>query len=106
MLRRLIRHPTARMDAANTTTKKLDAFLTRPLRECALTDVPGVGEVAHAKLVAASEIRTAEQLLGQFMLLGSERMLNWLKDAGEIRTQEALRINEALAAKADRVAGL
>ena len=103
MLRRLIRQEKLLMASTTTTTQKLNTFLTRPLRDCALTDVPGVGPVGHAKLVDASEIRTPEQLLGQFMLLGPERMRRWLEDAVEIRGQEAQRISDALSAKADRV---
>jgi hypothetical protein len=87
---------------ANTTTKKRDAFLSRPLCDCALRDVPGVGETAHDKLV--QWVQTPQQLLGHFMLHGPEATLRWLQDDCAIRAQEANRINDALALKAARLA--
>ena len=85
------------------TTQKLNTFLSRPLRDCALREVPGVGEVAHAKIVAASEIDTAEKLIGQFLLLGRERSQLWLRDACGVRSQEAQRITDALQSKTERL---
>ena len=85
------------------TTQKLNTFLSRPLRDCALREVPGVGEVAHDKIVAASEIDTAEKLIGQFLLLGRERSQLWLRDACGVRSQEAQRITDALQSKTERL---
>ena len=62
-----------------------------------------MGEVAHAKIVAASEIDTAEKLIGQFLLLGRERSQLWLRDACGVRSQEAQRITDALQSKTERL---
>jgi hypothetical protein len=93
-----------KVDNNNTTTHKLNAFLSRPLRDCALCDVPGVGAVALSKLAAAPErIGTAEQLLGYFMTNGQENTMRWMRIDCGIRTQEAKRITDALASKSARL---
>jgi hypothetical protein len=87
-----------------TTTLKLETFLSRPLRDCSLRDVPGVGEVVHG-LLQVADIDTAEKLMGQFLLLGrdSARMADWLHDACQVRVQEARKVAEALHAKGVRL---
>jgi hypothetical protein len=82
------------------TTKKHASFLSTPLQDCALGEVPGVGPVAHARLVAAG-VSTAEQLMGRFLLCGrcEDAMVQWLMGMGGIRAQEAGKIAAALERK-------
>ncbi len=82
-----------------TTTKKHNTFMSTPLQDCNLCDVPGVGDVAHAKLVAAG-ISTPEQLMGHFLISNRDHntMTQWLTKSG-VRTQEALKIATALETK-------
>ena len=87
-----------------TTTKKFEQFQSRPLRDCVLKDVPGVGEVAEGKLKDAN-IDTAEKIIGHFLTLGrdTEKMTQWLKDVCEVREQDGKKISEALAEKAEKI---
>ena len=90
-----------------TTTKKFDDFISRPLRDCKIEAVPGVGAVTLAKLEEAN-IDTAEKLIGHFLLLGrdTEKMVQWLKDVCEVRETEAKKIAEALHTKAGKIVEL
>mmetsp|Transcript_16006 Transcript_16006/g.36952 ORF Transcript_16006/g.36952 Transcript_16006/m.36952 type:complete len:94 (-) Transcript_16006:274-555(-) len=87
-----------------TTTKKFEQFQSRPLRDCLLKDVPGVGEVAENKLKDAN-IDDACKIVGHFLLLGrdTDKMTQWLEDVCEIRKQEGKKIAEALAEKAEKI---
>eukprot|EP00282_Hemiselmis_andersenii_P020008 CAMPEP_0172034652 /NCGR_PEP_ID=MMETSP1041-20130122/21135_1 /TAXON_ID=464988 /ORGANISM="Hemiselmis andersenii, Strain CCMP439" /LENGTH=108 /DNA_ID=CAMNT_0012691609 /DNA_START=34 /DNA_END=361 /DNA_ORIENTATION=- len=102
-----------------TTTKKFEQFQSRPLRDCLLKDVPGVGEVAENKLKDAN-IDDACKIVGHFrflryqgqwftssaaVLLGrdTDKMTQWLEDVCEIRKQEGKKIAEALAEKAEKI---
>ena len=97
-------------DAPSTTTPttlKMNPFLSRPLRDATLSDVPGVGPATLAKLKAAN-IETATQLVGHFLLTGSDTAVTsrWLKDACEVRETEAVKVAEALHTKAGRITAL
>jgi hypothetical protein len=89
------------------TTKKFDDFMSRPLQDCDIKNVPGVGDVALAKLKDAN-IDTAEKLIGHFLLLGrdTDKMSQWLKDVCEVRSQESGKIAEALQKKAAKIVTL
>jgi hypothetical protein len=90
-----------------TTTKKFDDFMSRPLQDCDIQNVPGVGPVALGKLKDAN-IDTAEKLVGHFLLLGrdTEKMSKWLQDVCEIRMQESGKVSEALQKKAAKIVTL
>jgi hypothetical protein len=86
-----------------TTTKKHATFLSTPLQDSGLLDVPGVGEVAGARLADAG-VDSAEQLVGHF-LVGRRcpaAMTRWLLGAG-VRAQEAGKIVGAVERKARMV---
>ena len=84
---------------ATTTTKKQNTFLSTPLQDCTLHDIPGVGDVSHARLVGAG-VETAEQLMGHFLIgkRDPHAMTHWLLAAG-VRVQEVNRIVAALEKK-------
>ena len=83
----------------NTTTKKTNTFITKPLQDCTLCDVPGVGDMARARLIGAG-VDTAEQLVGHFLVSkrDAQAMTHWLLQAG-VRIQEANKIVEGLQKK-------
>lgn len=87
-----------------TGSTQANAFSLKPLRDSTLLDVPGIGEIAVAKLGDAN-IDSTEKLMGQFMVLGRDvgRMTGWLRDVCCIRTQDASRIAQALDEKAARM---
>ena len=87
-------------DPVTNTSKKQNTFLSTPLQDCSLSDVPGVGEVARAKLIEAG-VATPEQLMGHFLIAKRNHgiMTQWLMASG-IRTQEAVKIASALDCKA------
>ena len=89
------------------TTKKFDDFMSRPLQDCDIKNVPGVGEVVLGKLKDAN-IDTAEKLVGHFLLLGrdADKMTQWLKDVCEVRSQEAVKVSEALEKNAAKIVTL
>ena len=99
--------PSTDAPAATTTTLKMNNFLSRPLRDTTLSDVPGVGPATLAKLKSAN-IETAAQLVGHFLLTGSDAAVTcrWLKDACEVRETEAVKVAEALQSKAARITTL
>lgn len=82
---------------AMSTTKKFNSFIARPLQDCCLIDVPGVGKSSLSKLLAAS-IETPEKLMGIYLLQSrdQERMKQWLVSNCSIREQEAGKISEAI----------
>jgi hypothetical protein len=87
--------------ATNTTTKKFNTFLSRPLQDCELNDVPGVGQATQLKLLQNS-MDTPEKLMGVY-LLSSRNQMNmerWLISNCALRTQEARKISEAQDKKA------
>lgn len=86
------------------TTKKFDSFISKPLRDTKLVDVPGVGDVAASKLRDAN-IDTSEKLVGQFLVLGrdGDRMADWLRCACGIRVQDAAAITRALEVKTEKI---
>lgn len=81
------------------TSKKHNTFLSTPLQDCSLSDVPGVGDVARAKLIEAG-VCTPEQLMGHFLISKRDHaaMTQLLIGSG-IRTQEATKIASALESK-------
>ena len=70
--------------------------MSTPLQDCHLSDVPGVGEVACAKLIEAG-VGTPEQLMGHFLISNRNysTMTQWLIASG-VRAQEAAKIAAAL----------
>jgi hypothetical protein len=84
-----------------TTTKKQNTFLSTPLQDSTLHDVPGVGPASHAQLTEAG-VRSAQQLVGQFLVCDCDRdaMARWLADGVGLRVQEAGRIVDAVERKA------
>ena len=92
--------PFYRVPTDTHTSKKQNTFLSTPLQDCSLSDVPGVGEVARAKLIEAG-VGTPEQLMGHFLISKRNHttMAQWLMVSG-IRTQEAVKIASALDRKA------
>jgi hypothetical protein len=80
-----------------TTTKKFNTFISRPLQDCSLSDVPGVGKSSLEKLFA-SNIDTPEKLMGIFLVSGSDptKMKHWLVSSCLIRAKEGNTISEAL----------
>ncbi len=51
----------------NTTTKKFNTFISRPLQDCSISDIPGVGVSSLTKLLEA-DFDTPEKLMGMFLL--------------------------------------
>lgn len=85
------------MSAALSTTKKFSSFISRPLQDCSLCDIPGVGKSSLAKLLEA-KMDTPEKLMGMYMISSRDpqRMKHWLVSNCSIRAQEAGKISEAL----------
>ena len=83
-----------------TTTKKQSTFISTPLQDSTLSSVPGIGDVAAARLAAAG-VTTAEQLVGHFLVCRRcpDTMARWLQAAG-VRAQEVGKIVAGLEAKA------
>ena len=73
--------------------------MSTPLQDCALSDIPGVGDVARARLIAAG-VETPEQLVGHFLVgkRDTRAMTHWLLTAG-VRAQEVGKIVAALEKK-------
>ena len=69
--------------------------------------VPYVGPVTMEKLKMVN-IQTAEQLVGQFMVLGSEAgvMSRWLTSVCDVRGTEATKVAEVLHRKVNRMSEL
>ena len=80
-----------------TTSKKFNTFLSRPLQDSALNEVPGVGHATLLKLTQAN-VDSTEKLIGMYLSNGrsQERMKHWLVSACSIRAQEAGKITDAL----------
>jgi hypothetical protein len=85
----------------NTTTKKFNTFLSRPLQDSVLGDIPGVGKSSLVKLLSM-HMDTPEKLMGLYMVSSRdpEKMKCWLMSNCAIRAQEAGKISEALDRKA------
>ena len=88
-------------------TLRVNSFLCTPLREATLHSVPYVGPVTMDKLKMVN-IQTAEQLVGQFMVLGSEAdvMSRWLVNICDVRATEATKVAEVLQRKVNRMSQL
>ena len=80
-----------------TTTKKFNTFISRPLQDCDLLDIPGIGKCSHGKLVS-SGMDTPEKLMGLYLVSARnpEKMKHWLVSNCSIRAQEAGKISEAM----------
>jgi tRNA A22 N-methylase len=87
-----------------TTTKKFNTFLSRPLQDCTLNDIPGVGPSSLSKLLS-SGMDTPEKLMGLYLISNSnpKNMKQWLMDKCKIRTQEAGKISDAVDKKSHGV---
>ena len=85
-----------------TTTKKFNSFISRPLQDCSLNDVPGVGAASRAKLIDA-RLDTPEKLMGMFLISSRDpqQMKHWLISSCLLRAQEAGKISEALHRKSE-----
>ena len=86
------------------TTKKFDDFLAKPLQDCDIKDVPGVGPTSLTKLKTAT-IDTAMKLMGHYLTTGSDvdKMTEFLEVVCDIRKQEGAKISDALQKKAARI---
>jgi hypothetical protein len=82
------------------TTKKFNSFISRPLQDCSITDIPGAGVSSVAKLIEAG-MDTPEKLMGVFLVScrDTETMKKWLVSACSLRAHEAGRIATALERK-------
>ena len=78
-------------------TKKFNTFISRPLQDCSLSDIPGIGMSTLAKLLEA-DIDTPEKLMGVYFISSrnSQKMKEWLVSVCSLRAQEAGKISEAL----------
>ena len=78
-------------------TKKFNTFISRPLQDCSLSDIPGIGMSTLAKLIEA-DIDTPEKLMGVYFISSrnSQKMKEWLVSVCSLRAQEAGKISEAL----------
>ena len=81
---------------SNATTKKFNTFISTPLQDCMLNDIPGIGDIARSRLTGAG-VETAEQLVGHFLVgkRDPQAMTHWLLAVG-VRMQEANKIVAAL----------
>ncbi len=81
----------------NTTTKKFNTFLSRPLQDCSISDIPGVGISSLAKLLETG-IDSPEKLMGMYLVHGrdTQKTKHWLISNCSIRAQEAGKISAAL----------
>ncbi len=82
-------------------TKKFNSFLSTPLQDCTLSDIPGVGQSSLAKLLKL-HITSPEQLIGICLTVSCNpvRTKQWLMSTCAIRSQEAETMSEALCRKA------
>jgi hypothetical protein len=87
-----------------TTTKKFNTFISRPLQDCSMSDIPGVGASSLAKLLDAS-IDTPEKLMGMYLISNrdTKKMKNWLVSNCSLRANEAGKISDALDRKSQSV---
>ena len=87
--------------ATNTTSKKFNTFISRPLQDSVLNDIPGVGQTSLLKLLQ-NKMDTPEKLMGVYLLnsRSPERMKHWLISNCSLRSQEASKISEAMDKKA------
>jgi hypothetical protein len=85
----------------NTTTKKFNTFMSRPLQDSVLGDIPGVGKSSLVKLLSVN-MDTPEKLMGLYLFSSRnpETVKLWLISNCTIRAQEAGKISEALDKKA------
>jgi hypothetical protein len=85
----------------NTTTKKFNTFISRPLQDSTLSDIPGVGKSSLLKLLSMS-MDTPEKLMGLYLFSNRnpETVKLWLITNCTIRAQEAGKISEAIDKKA------
>ena len=90
-------HP---LTMTTTTTKKFNSFISRPLQDCTLGDIPGVGKSTLPKL-QCSGMDTPEKLMGLYLLSSRdpEKLKEWLIHTCGIRAQEAGKITEAFDSK-------
>ena len=88
------------MAPTQTTTFKSKRFMSTPLRDCELKEVPGVGPVTLQKL-KDHKIDTAHKLVGHFLAMGKngDKMEKWLEDKCEVGKREAKMIVNAIDAK-------
>ena len=83
-------------------------FMSTPLQDIALDQVPGVGDKTLPKLRQAS-ISSAEALFGYFLYVGrdEENFRDWLKaDSIGVRGAEAKKVHDAMRDKADLLCAL
>ncbi len=82
-------------------------FISTPLQDCEITDVPGLEHRAVEKLKEAN-IDTAEKLIVQYLILGRDvdTMADWLMEVCDIRSKEAGKICDVLDRKAEKTASL
>lgn len=89
---------------ATSTSVALEYFLSTPLQDIALTDVPGVGE-ASLKVLFRQNIRTTEQLFGYFLYLGRKEhaVRAFLRDIIGLQGAQAKQVYDSMTSKAQSV---
>ncbi len=90
-----------------TTTKKFNSFIARPLQDCSLSDIPGVGKSSLNKLLEV-KVDTPEKLMGVYLVHSRDpqRMKHWLVSHCSIRAQEAGKISDAIDRKSQPVVNM
>jgi len=91
-------HPSS----APSTSAAHEYFLSTPLQDIPVDQVPGVGDKTLPKL-HKSDIWSAEALFGYFLLVGrnEERFRQWLKDDIDVHGSAAKNMHDAMRDKAD-----
>ncbi len=97
----------AALTTTTTTTKKFNSFIARPLQDCSLSDIPGVGKSSLAKLLEV-KMDTPEKLMGVYLISSRDpqRMKHWLVSHCSIRAQEAGKISDAIDRKSQSVVNM
>ena len=88
--------------ASTTTTKKFNTFISRPLQDSSIRDIPGVGTCSLTKLLEMN-IDSPEKLMGMYLMSNRDRqkMKNWIISSCSIRAQEAEKITNAIEKKSE-----
>ena len=82
-------------------TNKLQNFLSKPLQDLDIKDMPGVG-TATLKKMEDAEIGTVEQLFGYFLYSGDD-FEDWLRKSCGVKPYIARKIVENMQEKAEKV---
>lgn len=82
---------TAPMQVGQTTIKEV-SFLTRPLRDITLDQIPGLGQATIQKLVGQG-IDTTIKFMGKFMMCNADPVVfdDWLENSVGMRKQDVVK---------------